>query len=274
MKTVYLYITIIALTLAGCGSGKYVNVSAINEFKAYQPGMHVRTAFEFKMSGGWHIYWTNPGDAGLATSVEWILPDGFGDVATEYSVPVKSMSNDIVDYGYAHTGTLITSFRLPSNFKNDTTIELTAHVNWLRCKDICVPGGDTIKVRFPVSMKHPADKQYNSDFLDLYPMYFPYESSNWLIDFNKTDTNITFNIQPKDGNFREIENIEFFPVTEGIFSNSMKQILKKEADHFVLTVHFDPLGSGLNSGFSGIFVADKPWESNRSKAIKYKVMID
>jgi thiol:disulfide interchange protein DsbD len=274
MKNKYIILTFFMLILASCASDKFVTVRAYNDYKTYNPGGTVTTAFQFEMTGGWHIYWQNPGDAGLATQIDWVLPKGFGDVSVDYSIPNKYTNEDIGDYGYKPKGTVITSFRLPKDLSKDTTYELTAYVKYLKCKDICVPGGDTLKIQVQVKKAEPVLSTEGKIMNDMRNVIFPYDSPNWTITFNKTEKDVTFTITPKNSESKEFGRIEFYPITEGVFSNSAKQVLVSENGQYLLTVPFDPLGSGLPESFSGIFVADKPWDTGKSRAIKYKVVID
>jgi thiol:disulfide interchange protein DsbD len=46
------------------------------------PGEPFHVALKLTPREHWHTYWRNPGDSGLATSLEWTLPQGFvaGDI--------------------------------------------------------------------------------------------------------------------------------------------------------------------------------------------------
>src|SRR5687767_14969805 len=39
-----------------------------------KPGDTFRVGVHFRMDPGWHVYWKNPGDSGLATEVSWDMP--------------------------------------------------------------------------------------------------------------------------------------------------------------------------------------------------------
>src|SRR5262249_49322754 len=42
-----------------------------------EAGKQVEGGVLLALRPGWHVYWLNPGDAGLPTSVRWTMPDGF-----------------------------------------------------------------------------------------------------------------------------------------------------------------------------------------------------
>lgn len=262
------------LIMTSCGTKQPVTVKAVTEKSYYRAGDIVNTLFEYSMRDGWHIYWVNPGDAGLATEIDWNLPSTYGDVYYQYSIPNKYVSSDIGDYGYKPKAKIISSFRLPKVLPKDTIINLTITAKWLRCREICVPGADTLNIQINIneekSMK--AKTKFNLD--KLLQSEFPYDSDNWLVHFNRTDSSVLFTVSPKNGDMMSISKIEFYPETEGIFSNHQKQVLSKINNEFVLEVKLDPFRFAEPTHFRGIFVADKPWEENKSRAINYFIHID
>src|SRR5580692_10455286 len=71
------------------------DVSAIHSAKPFTIGVLL------EIDPGWHIYWTNPGDAGLATRVKFKLPDGFIVTPNPFPVPrrFQQAANEVA-YGY------------------------------------------------------------------------------------------------------------------------------------------------------------------------------
>jgi DsbC/DsbD-like thiol-disulfide interchange protein len=58
-------------------TGPLVKVQLIAENDAIKPGVPFTVALRQEITPGWHTYWTNPGDSGLATNITWDLPEGF-----------------------------------------------------------------------------------------------------------------------------------------------------------------------------------------------------
>ncbi len=85
----------------------------------------------------WHTYWKNPGDAGIATSFTFTL-DGAPLKLEELEWPAPHRyleAGDILTYGYEGDPSFF--FKLPAKLHG----ELAVKVQWLICKDICIPGG-------------------------------------------------------------------------------------------------------------------------------------
>ena len=55
----------------------HVHASLYAEADGVQEQTPFLVAVHLKMDPGWHTYWKDPGDSGLATSIEWKLPSGF-----------------------------------------------------------------------------------------------------------------------------------------------------------------------------------------------------
>ena len=63
-------------------------------------GSTVEVGVRMKIPKGWHIYWRNPGENGLPTSLEWILPKGIIAGAIQWPVPEKVELLELFTYGY------------------------------------------------------------------------------------------------------------------------------------------------------------------------------
>lgn len=98
----------------------------------------------FKIAPDWHLYWKNAGDAGLPIDVKWTLPAGFTASAIEFPTPHKTVQSGIVAYGYDTEVILLTRITPPKNFKATDKVKLQAALDWLVCREECVPGKATV----------------------------------------------------------------------------------------------------------------------------------
>jgi hypothetical protein len=103
------------------------------------PGGTFHLGVVFEIDPGWHIYWRNPGGAGLATEVLWELPEGLEAGDLGWPLPIAfDQGEGIPGYGYQGTVTLASEIR--SDVAVDAAAEIGAAVSWLACKDVCVLG--------------------------------------------------------------------------------------------------------------------------------------
>ena len=101
----------------------------------------------------WHTYWRNPGDSGLATELQWQLPEGLTAGNLIWPAPQKIPVGSMANYGYEGRVLLVTPVQVGSKFKtsahqSDVTIQL--HATWLVCKQECIPQEGDFVVRVPI----------------------------------------------------------------------------------------------------------------------------
>ena len=105
-----------------------------------------------ELDPGWHTYWKFPGDSGLPPSVTWVLPRGWTAGPLEFSIPrMFSEPGDMIVYGYERISLLRASITPSPDAAGDSVFELKAHISWLACKDLCVPGGAELSCKIPSS---------------------------------------------------------------------------------------------------------------------------
>lgn len=98
--------------------------------------------FVFSMESGWHVYWRNAGYAGFPPKVKWALPDGVSAGPLQFPAPDRLPLEQTVDYGYEDSTAYPVTVTAEPNAKADSTgnVRLKASLNWLVCKETCVPG--------------------------------------------------------------------------------------------------------------------------------------
>ena len=132
-----------------------VTARLITEHAGIQPGAQTRIGVLFQMEHGWHIYAQDPGEAGLATSVVWSAPRGLTIGPLQWPTPrAFSDPGNIQTFGYEDTVVLSSALTLTSTAEG--TVPIQAEVEWLACRDICIPGSATLTVDLPVTAALPA----------------------------------------------------------------------------------------------------------------------
>jgi thiol:disulfide interchange protein DsbD len=104
-----------------------------------RPGDTVMAGVRLKMQPGWHTYWRNPGDAGIATTVAWTLPPGVTAGAIQWPVPEKIITQSLTSYAYNDEVTLLVPLKIAANAAPGP-LELKAKVKWQECSELCVLG--------------------------------------------------------------------------------------------------------------------------------------
>jgi thiol:disulfide interchange protein DsbD len=108
------------------------------------------------MGAGWHTYWKNPGDSGLATRIHWDLPDGLTAGPVLWPTPEAFGEAPVVNYGYGGDVWLLVEVAVAPSVSAGSTVRLGASVHWLECREICRPGRSRVEIELPVRREPPA----------------------------------------------------------------------------------------------------------------------
>ena len=145
---------ILALLVAGAWandahSSPNVQAALIVDGDAAVPGLALDVGIRLRMRPGWHVYWKNPGDSGLPPSVTWTLPSGFKAGPIEWPPPERFLDEGLMTYGYRGEVILPVRIHTPDRIPGDSVL-IGARIDWLECKDICLPGTTALRALLPV----------------------------------------------------------------------------------------------------------------------------
>jgi thiol:disulfide interchange protein DsbD len=128
-----------------------VSARIVTDAWRLEPGGTLALGVLLEMAPGWHIYWKNPGDSGLATDVQLDLPQGFVAGPMRWPLPIEfSQPGDLVGYGYEGSVLLASEVSVPDRLP-DSRLTVTASVSWLACKDVCVLGSAELEEVLPLA---------------------------------------------------------------------------------------------------------------------------
>jgi DsbC/DsbD-like thiol-disulfide interchange protein len=132
-----------------------VTARLVADTAAVEPGSTFRLGVHFEIEDGWHIYWRNPGGAGLATAVDFELPGGFVAGPLQWPLPIAFVQSEgIPGYGYEGSVVLAAEVAVPGDFDTSRSAGVRAVVSWLACKGVCVLGSTELETALA---KLPAD---------------------------------------------------------------------------------------------------------------------
>ncbi len=103
-----------------------------------KPDSTVMAGLELTMADGWHTYWINPGEAGIATSVEWKLPKGVTAGQIQWPMPEKFTALGSIGYGYHDKTILLVPLAIAADVALGQ-VTILGKVSWLECKELCIP---------------------------------------------------------------------------------------------------------------------------------------
>lgn len=135
---------------AGAASDALVEARLVVDTAAPAPGSQLWAGVHLVMAEGWHVYWHNPGESGLATEVRWEDLGGVEISPTQWPAPAAFESpGGISSYGYG--GEVVLPARLLVPAEGWPRQPLAAWVGWLACREKCVLGEARLELELPVT---------------------------------------------------------------------------------------------------------------------------
>lgn len=137
------------------------------------PGQTILAGVRLKMPAGWHTYWRNPGDSGMATKITWQLPRSVTAGDIQWPVPEKHDFEGFFTYVFHDVVVL----RVPLTIGADVPLgptEIRAAVEWLECKETCIPGKGEVSAA--LTLAREPRKSANAAILDDWAKRLPAKS--------------------------------------------------------------------------------------------------
>jgi thiol:disulfide interchange protein DsbD len=128
-----------------------VTAELVAQTASVAPGTNLWVDLHLRIKPGWHVYWRNPGDSGLPTTIDWHLPTGFSAGAIQWPVPEHFVEKGIGNYGYVGSADLLVPLTVAKQIVPGGSAALAAEASWLACADICIPGSAKLSLTMPVT---------------------------------------------------------------------------------------------------------------------------
>lgn len=145
----------------GAQQKEYVHVDLLADVQVIEPGKPFRLGVLFTLPLHAHIYWRFPGSSGLATGIEWTLPEGFTVSELGWPNPARFVIEEIDDvtYGYETEVQLFANVTPPSDFNSVGPIVISADPYWLVCLESgqCIPESKTVRLELAVGGAKPSE---------------------------------------------------------------------------------------------------------------------
>ncbi len=115
-------------------------------------GQDFQLLVEVELESGWHAYWKNPGDSGMAPSINWKLPEGLTVTNIDWPTPEKFESEGMITYGYSSSFPLLITVKTSKQL-NEGTLDIEGDLQWIICSsETCLPGNTAIKAKIQVGL--------------------------------------------------------------------------------------------------------------------------
>jgi thiol:disulfide interchange protein/DsbC/DsbD-like thiol-disulfide interchange protein len=187
-----------------------------------QPGGSTEVGLHFLLDKGWHVYWRNAGDSGEPPRIQWKLPRGLTAGPVQFPAPQRLPLGPLMDFGYENEVLFPMTLHATQGLKAPASEQLTAHVDWLVCREVCIPGKADLALPLKVSTapgpSDPTARALFDRFHTLLPQPLPPAAR---AVFAKTGSGFTLALTGSAGQPRT--SAQFFPLDQGQLDNVAPQ---------------------------------------------------
>ena len=219
---------------------------------AVQPGQTIDVALRLQLDPHWHVYWKNPGDTGLALSINWEAPDGIQVGELEFPTPDKiTTPPDFVSYGYGGQVFFLTKVTIPEDFGVGQTLLLNADASWLACEQMCIPGGAKLALELPVSGESAEPSQWGGA-LAAARANLPKTPDGAVLTFEVLESTISASINWAGFNGIDTKSLYFYPEEEGLINSAAAQNFALTDSTLIVSMQKSEYHEGSVDRLSGV----------------------
>lgn len=236
----------------------HVKVEFLQEEESIQPGQPFWVALHFELEKDWHVYWKNPGDAGIPLKVEWVLPEGFEAGPLQWPFPEKFTASDMVGFGYTSEVTLLSQISPPEQLDLNSKIDLQAKINWLVCSSLtCQPGSTTVDLPITVSTEQP---KKNEKWKAIFGQARAKIPQTHIVKTVRKQGIVQLEVPQEVMAQADIREVEFFPEQQNIIDHAIEPTVDASSDdanrYLVNLKGSDEIGAG-SKYLKGVLVLHK-----------------
>jgi thiol:disulfide interchange protein len=215
----------------------HVHVQLVVPAGSLNPGEGADAGLYFKLEPGWHVYWENAGDSGEPPRIRWTLPDGIAAGPLQFPAPKRLPLGPLMDFGYEDEVLFPLILEVSKSAKAGP-VSLHGKVDWLVCREVCIPGKAELEVQRSVPgapgevIPVASDRDIFNRLSGRLPKALP---ANAKATFAATPTDFQLDVETGQ---RE-SSAEFFPADQNIIDNPAPEKLTATAKGFVLDLKKD-----------------------------------
>lgn len=253
-------IELILSVLTAAAPTPHVKVTLVSEPISAQAGKPLSVGLLLEPEPGWHFYWTNPGDAGVAPTVAWKTLTGVSSVdSLRWPVPDTIRVDPLMTYGYL--GRTLLPFSVQVAASASGKIRLAGSAKWLECKEICVPGKAEVELELPIAKDRGSEDPRWQELFGKARAELPQVASGWSLRAGLTDSLVVIS---GNGPGEPPSSLRFFPLQQGVVDNPAAQKWQALPGGFRLTIRRDAFDRRRPDTLRGVIVPASAWKGIRA----------
>ena len=224
-------------------TGPGLEIGLISGSTGVTPGKPLTIGLHIHHLPGFHTYWKSPGIVGMATSIDWELPEGFTASEIRWPHPENTFMAEYPCHGYERDVTLLITITPPAKIATKE-VTLKAESAWMCCAKGCFPGFETLTLTLPVTTESkpvPGAQAHLEKAIKELPRKKHGIKATLHSKVDAQTIKLSF-----EGDFKGPLQKPYFFSADGQISSDKKQIFVNEKDGtFTLTIarsEFSPAG--------------------------------
>jgi thiol:disulfide interchange protein DsbD len=137
---------------------QHLTAELVSLAPAIAPGGTLEVGLVITLEEKWHVYWVNAGDSGEPPKITWTLPHGITAGPMRFPIPSRLPLGPLMDFGYEDEVAFPVQLTAAKNLKPGP-IHLDAKIDWLVCREVCIPGKAHLGLNLTVDPKATAPTQ-------------------------------------------------------------------------------------------------------------------
>ena len=131
---------------------QHLTVELVSLAPSIAPGSTLDVGLVITLEEKWHVYWINAGDSGEPPKINWTLPKGITAGPMRFPIPTRLPLGPLMDFGYEDEVAFPVQLSAAKNL-TPGPIHLDAKVDWLVCREVCIPGKAHLGLNLTVDPK-------------------------------------------------------------------------------------------------------------------------
>jgi thiol:disulfide interchange protein DsbD len=208
---------------------QHLTAELVSLAPAVAPGSSVEVGLVISLEEHWHVYWINAGFAGYPPEIKWTLPAGVTAGPMQFPVPSRLPLGPAMDFGYEDNTAFPVKISVAPTVKPGP-IHLDAKVNWVVCRETCIPG----KAHLGIDLTVAANAQPGPEVgpiaaaLKAVPAPLP---ADWNLTAIASQSTLAVTFHPDEP--VKADDVEFYPYDEGVIADASPQpVVKLSGDRY------------------------------------------
>jgi thiol:disulfide interchange protein DsbD len=225
----------IAVAQVSAAEVPHVTASLIGETRNVVARRPLHLALRQQIQQGWHTYWSNPGESGLPTTIDWALPQNFKAGPIIWPTPERFVVGPVVGYGYTDEVSLPVTIEVPAGLQPGSEVTLSAHASWLACSDICIPEDAELSISLAVGTTLEPDPRW----VDAFTAARAQTPTSNPFSTTATRSGDELILRLATGDATRLHDVIFFPADANVIDDGAPQSVVANSEGLALTLRRD-----------------------------------